>query len=248
MGCRLRCKPVSVVVEAITDMPHTYFVFMDSSLNLSPGYAKRLFKAIAPLDKKFACFFNADVANDPELLQLASEAGCIACAIGLETISQANINALDKQSNTVADYGRLVERLHDHGIAVMSSLAFGFDNDTRDVFETTLEKLKAWGVDSTGANILTPLPGTSLFRQLKQQNRILTEDWSRYDLYHVVFQPKHMSPRELYQGTQRFASQFYSVSHMLSSIFSALQLGYYPFLAILEHHLTSRLIYQATFR
>jgi len=248
MGRHLRLKSVEAVVDAIAAMPHTYFVFMDSSLNLSPGYTKKLFRAIAPLNKKFACFFNADVADDDELLKLAGQAGCIACAVGLETISQATINALDKQSNTVAAYGRLVERLHDHGIAVMSSLAFGFDNDTPDVFDTTLEKLNEWDVDSTGANILTPLPGTSLFSRLRQQGRILTTDWSRYDLYHVVFQPRHMSPGELYRGTQRFAERFYSLSSMLTKIFSALRLGYYPFLAILEHHLTSRLIYRATFR
>ncbi|MDD3493676.1 MAG: cobalamin-dependent protein [Candidatus Thermoplasmatota archaeon] len=247
MGQRLRLKPIPQVVEAVKSMPQQYFVFMDSSLSLAPGYAKKLFRELGECNKKFACFFNADVARDTELLDMASKAGCIACAIGLETVSQTAIDFLEKQSNIVSDYGTLVKRLHDYGIAVMSSLAFGFDQDTSDIFAITLEKLNEWDVDSTGANILTPLPGTALFTRLRQEERILTYDWDEYDLYHVVFEPMKMTADELYHGTRWFARQFFSTPSSIAKVFSTLRLGFDSFLAILEHHVTSRLIYRHTF-
>jgi len=208
----LRLKPIERVIAAIENLPHNYFIFMDSSLNLNSAYSKKLFREMKELDKKFACFFNANVVDDEELVKLASDAGCIACAIGFESISQSNIDHLHKKTNDVSRYGELIKKLHEYGIAVMSSLAFGFDGDTPDVFGTTLERLSEWDVDSTGANILTPLPGTPLFSRLTREQRILTIDWSKYDLYHVVFQPKNMTPDELYGGTKQFVKGFYRAS------------------------------------
>ncbi len=247
MGSRLRLKPVERVIKAIEKLPHNYFIFMDSSLSLNPSYSKKLFREMKELDKKFACFFNANVVDDEEIIKLSSDAGCIACAIGFESISQSNIDSLHKKTNDVNKYGDLVKKLHEYGIAVMSSLAFGFDGDMPDVFGTTLEKLNEWNVDSTGANILTPLPGTPLFSRLSREHRILTIDWSKYDLYHAVFQPRNMTPDELYEGTRQFVKRFYRASGIAGRLISVLRLGWYPFLSMLEHNVTSRLIYNSVF-
>ena len=49
-------------------------------------------------------------------------------------------------------------------------------------------------------HILTPYPGTPLFRQLEAEGRLLHRDWDKYDTAHVVFRPKHMTPEELLLG------------------------------------------------
>ena len=248
IGSRLRLKPMEKVIGAIENLPHDYFIFMDSSLNLNPAYSKKLFREMKGLDKKFACFFNANIAEDEELVKLASDAGCIACAIGFESISCSNIDHLSKKTNDVSKYGDVVKKLHEYGIAVMSSLVFGLDGDMPDVFDTTLEKLSEWDVDSAGANILTPLPGTSLFSRLEREKRIFTIDWSKYDLYHVVFRPRNMTPEELYRGTKLFIKRFYRASGIAGRLISSLRLGWYPFLSMLEHNVTSRLIYNSVFK
>jgi len=48
-----------------------------------------------------------------------------------------------------------------------------------------------------------PFPATALFRRLKAEHRILTEDWSLYDGQHVVFEPRNMTPDELLHNTGR---------------------------------------------
>jgi len=248
MGSRLRLKPVNRVVESIEKLPHDYFIFMDSSLSLNSSYSKKLFREMKGLGKKFACFFNANVVDDEELVKLASDAGCIACAIGFESISQSNINSLCKKTNDTDRYGNVIKKLHEYGIAVMSSMAFGFDEDTPDIFDATLDKLEEWNIDSAGANILTPLPGTPLFSRLMRERRIFTVDWSKYDLYHVVFQPENMSAEELYRGTRRFTKKFYSIPGISRRIISTLRMGWYPFLSMVEHNTTSRLIYSSIFK
>ena len=80
------------------------------------------------------------------------------------------------------------------------SFVVGFDDDRRDCFTTLAQWIEANRLECATFHILTPYPGTPLFRRMESERRLLHRDWSRYDTAHVVFQPKHMSPGELAQG------------------------------------------------
>ena len=98
------------------------------------------------------------------------------------------------------DYARRVALLHRYGIQVNGSFVLGFDHDGPDVFERTVEWIEENRLECATFHILTPYPGTPLFRQIEAQGRILHRDWDKYDTAHVVFQPKHMSCEELDRG------------------------------------------------
>ena len=80
---------------------------------------------------------------------------------------------------------------------------FGFDSDTRETFDRTVDFVMESRMDLPRYAIAVPFPATGLFRRLKAENRILTEDWSLYDGQHVVFEPRNMSPDELLHHTER---------------------------------------------
>jgi radical SAM superfamily enzyme YgiQ (UPF0313 family) len=67
-------------------------------------------------------------------------------------------------------------------------------------------------------NILTPLPGTKLFKRLDEEGRILHKDWSKYDTQHVVFSPAGMSPEELLQGYRKVLRAVYSFDSILTKL------------------------------
>ena len=48
--------------------------------------------------------------------------------------------------------------------------------------------------------ILTPYPGTALYRQLEREGRIFDRNWDNYDCHHVVYEPKNMSADQLIEG------------------------------------------------
>ncbi|MFI5460088.1 MAG: B12-binding domain-containing radical SAM protein [Isosphaerales bacterium] len=75
-----------------------------------------------------------------------------------------------------------------------------FDHDRADVFARTVAWIEENRLECATFHILTPYPGTPLFRQMEAENRLLHKDWSRYDTAHVVFQPKHMTADELAEG------------------------------------------------
>jgi radical SAM superfamily enzyme YgiQ (UPF0313 family) len=93
-----------------------------------------------------------------------------------------------------------VALLHELGIQVNGSFVLGFDQDRRDVFARTAEWVESNRLECATFHILTPYPGTPLFRQMESEERLLHRDWSLYDTAHVVFRPKHMSAEELAGG------------------------------------------------
>jgi radical SAM superfamily enzyme YgiQ (UPF0313 family) len=106
----------------------------------------------------------------------------------------------------------VIDRIHRYGIAVQAGIVFGFDQDRETIFEETLDFLEAVGVQNATFNILTPYPGTQLYRRLEVEGRILTRDWSRYNgREEVVFQPRHMSTATLLEGYQYANRRFYSM-------------------------------------
>jgi hypothetical protein len=49
-------------------------------------------------------------------------------------------------------------------------------------------------------HIMTPYPGTPLYKEMERAGRLLHRKWELYDTAHAVFQPRHMSPQELEEG------------------------------------------------
>jgi len=86
----------------------------------------------------------------------------------------------------------------------------GMDTDTPDSVRSTVSWATHAGVSSAQFLILTPFPGTRVYRELEQQGRILFNDWSLYDGHHVTFQPAHMSPAELQTLQLEAHDSFYS--------------------------------------
>jgi len=131
-----------------------------------------------------------------------------------------------KGFNRVDEYFKIIDRVHSHGIAVQAGIVFGFDHDTPQIFEETLDFLESAGVQNATFNILTPFPGTPLFRKMEVEGRILTRDWRKYNSREdVVYRPKQMSAAELLEGFRYANDRFYSLSSMAKRLTrSAVQL------------------------
>jgi len=215
-------RPVKNVVEEIRQMPNKLFVIHDPSITVNPRYSQELFKELIreKIMKGWVANGNANVLAriDEEFLNLARKSGCVEWFVGFESVSQESLNGIKKTSNKVKDFKNMVKRVHDHGMTVQGGIIFGFDEDTPDVFDTTLETINDWELDLLEVNILTPYPGTPIFDRFEREGRILTKDWSRYNQVDVVFKPKLMTEKELHEGARKVAREFYSKSSVMKRI------------------------------
>lgn len=243
-GKQVRIRPVKQVIEEIRSIPQKILYFCDPSMTLHPEYSKQLFREMIGLKKKFYCNGNSSILNhDEELLQLASEAGCIEWAIGFESVSQESLNSIRKKTNKVLEFASTVKKIHDHNMNVMGNFMFGLEADHPDIFKKTLDFIFKWELDLASFNIFTPFPGTPLFERLEREGRILTKDWSKYDICHVVFKPKHMTPDELLHGTKGAYEEFFSMHNTAHRSLRCLKSGVYTFLTTgLENLFRARIV------
>lgn len=235
-----RYRPIENVIREIHELSTINFIFCDNSLTNNPNYTKSLFLKMKNLGKKFIAMGNINIlSRDQELLQLAKEAGCIGWYIGFESIKQESIDEIGKTTNKVEDYLDAVEKIHDNNMIIIGAFVFGFDTDTKSVFENTYNFVNDAEIDVPDPLILTPFPGTPLYNRLKKENRILTENWSLYDLEHVVFEPKNMSPEELSYNAINLYKKFFSNKNILKRVFRGTRLGYYPFINVINQNYVS---------
>jgi radical SAM superfamily enzyme YgiQ (UPF0313 family) len=218
---RFYTRPVAEVVADIRQMGAQRLIFLDLNLIANRAYACELFHALIPLNISWGGLSTTHIARDDELLDLAARSGCRGLLLGFESLAPLSLRETHKLFNTRQDYAEVVRRLHERGIAVQGCFAFGFDNDTTETFAATAEFAIDTGIDLPRYAILTPFPNTALYHRLKQEQRILTEDWSLYDGQHVVFQPRQMSPAELYRGTEWAWKQTYRWSSIARRLLRA---------------------------
>ena len=209
----VRKRPIAEVAAEYASFQGKIIIFWEDNLAGDREYAKRLFRAIQPYRKWWSSQASIHAGRDEEFLEAAAESGCKQLFLGLESISQQSMTEVNKGFNRVDEYYRLIERIHSHGIAVQAGIVFGFDHDTPEIFEKTVDFLEEAGVQNGTFNILTPYPGTPLFQKLDDEGRILTRDWRKYNSRSdVVYQPRRMSPAELLQGFRYANERFYSLA------------------------------------
>lgn len=203
-------KPVAEVIADIRQHGARKLIFIDLNLIAHRGYALELFKALIPLKVQWYGLATVLLADDPELLELCGRSGCRGLLMGLESISKANLRQNHKGFNSPENYGRVVERLHAHGIALQGCFVFGLDEDEPDVFLKTAEFAVAARIDLPRFAVVTPFPNTPLYNRLVAEDRILTRNWELYDAQHVVFRPAKMSVRQLQDGVEAAWKHAYS--------------------------------------
>ena len=169
------------------------------------------------------------------------DAGCIEWTVGFESFSQQTLDGVHKKTNKIEEFSLVVKNIHKYKMAILGNFIFGFEQDTPEVFRITQENILDLGLDSARFAILTPYPGTPLYKKLEDEGRILTKDWSKYNRKNVVFKPKNMTAEELQNGFLEISSNFNTLSNLISRDFNSLKLGFYPFLATIGRNLESYL-------
>lgn len=213
-GLKPFLKPIEEVVADIKQHWARKIIFIDLNLIADKEYAAKLFEALIPLKVQWFGLSTTLLGRDEPLLKLAARSGCTGLLMGFESITPENLKQSKKGFNSPTQYHDLVALLHKYGITLMACFTFGMDNDTPDVFMKTAKFAIDTGIDLPRYAIVTPFPNTGLYKRLEAEGRILTKNWELYDAQHVVFQPKLMTPSELYEGHEKAWKYTYSYSAM----------------------------------
>lgn len=213
-----RTRPIKNVINELKSLPLKHIYIHDANLTVDLDYCTKLFKTMIKekINKKW--FANGNIyvlGSNEKFLSLAKKSGCVGWTIGFESILQKSLDSVNKTDNIVEQYANWIKTIKKYGMGINGLFMFGFDTDTPEIFDKTIEVLNQLDIDTAEFNILTPLPGTPLYKKMEKEGRILTKDWAKYSQTEVVFQPKNMTPKELYEGTKKVVREFYSSKKIL---------------------------------
>jgi radical SAM superfamily enzyme YgiQ (UPF0313 family) len=243
-GTSMRFRPVPEVLSELGSLGKL-IMFADDNVMIHRKYSQELFVRLADLDKHWIGQCSLAAVKRLENVELMAKSGCKALFIGFESIDEATVRHTGKRQNRPAEYREVMQMLHEHGISTWGSFVFGFDTDDPEVFDRTVEFGIEMQLTMALYAILTPYPGTKLYRRLHAEGRLTNERWwlSRdHDLGSPYFVPSRMSRERLHEGWVRAWQRFYSPAAMwrrwtVQRRSSWIQtLGYWP-LNFMQHQL-----------
>jgi radical SAM superfamily enzyme YgiQ (UPF0313 family) len=212
-----------VVDDALAEierLPGKHLYFLDDHLLGNAKFAGELFEGMKGMNRVFQGAATVDSVLRGNLIEKAAAAGLRSLFVGFETFSAANLKQSNKKQNLEQDYIKAVNRLHSLGIMINGSFVFGLDEDNKDVFKRTVD----WGVKNSITtstyHVLTPYPGTRLFKDMESQGRILTSNWDLYDTRNVVYKTTNMTAAELKEGYDWAYKEFYNWTNIFKSSFN----------------------------
>ena len=220
-GSKYRYKPIEKAIEEIKFIKKlwpkdTFVMISDDDITANRGRAKSLFRSIIPLGIKWMGQGSLAMAKDDELLDLMAKSGGTRIIIGFESISPLALEQMHKNpANKAQQYAENIKTIQSHGVAVIGSFVVGFDNDDDSVFERTADFIIKNHVAIPQFLILTPFPGTSLYKRLSEEGRILHRDWTKYTTSTVCFKPKKMSEETLQNGYYNSLQKIFSYEGIL---------------------------------
>ncbi len=228
-GCPFACKFCSVIqmfgrkyrhktldriieeIKAAASYKPRHVFFIDDNFAANKKRTKELLRAIIAnkIKVQWSAQVRTDIAKDIELVELMAEAGCFAVYIGFESINPKTL-ALYNKGQGIEDIDNAIKLLKKHSINIHGMFVLGSDTDDLQTIRNTGKYAKRLDIDSIQFMMLTPLPGTPVFEELKDQGRLLHTDWSKYDAHHAVFEPTLMTSFELHIETLKAMGNFYS--------------------------------------
>ena len=215
---RYRIKPVEQVIteiDAILEIWRDPFIeFADDNTFVHKKWSKEFLRELRKRDVRWFTETDVSAADDIELIDLMAESGCQQVLVGFESPSKTSLDGIDRgnwKSKRRDSYERFIDEMQNRGVTVNGCFILGLDSDTPEVFEEVANFVKRTGLLESQVTVLTPFPGTRLYDRLKEEGRLLqNEYWDRCTLFDVNFVPRHMSVDELEAGMRWLFTQLYS--------------------------------------
>ncbi len=220
-GRAYRFKSVDRVMEEIREAASrkAHVFFIDDNFAANRERSKTLLRRMIAegITMEWSAQVRTDIAKDEELLSLMARAGCFMVFVGFESINPRTLSLYNKHQN-LDDITECIRKLRKASIHIHGMFVFGGDTDDIETIRSTKKFARRLGIDSIQFMMLTPLPGTPVFRELMEQGRLIHTDWARYDAHHAVFEPKYMTAFELQTETFKAMAGFYSCGAILKNL------------------------------
>jgi len=185
------------IVEELEGIDEKYVFFADDESLLDVARMTELAKLIKErgITKRYFLYGRSDtISRNPELLKVWKDIGLERVFVGLEFFRDEDLKYISKKS-TVEDNNKAVRILQELGIDIYASLIVR-PEFTKNDFAELRSYVRRLKLDFAGFAVLTPLPGTDLYKEVEPS--LITRNYDFFDFIHTVL-PTELSLKEFYK-------------------------------------------------
>jgi len=211
-GCPYRCSFCSVwefykgrtaqmsarrVLDEVEAAQTDHITFVDDNFLMNYRRENEIADLIKArgLKKRFSMECRTDsIVRHPELVEKWVDIGLYAVLLGLEGDNDDALKNVNK-SNSANTNNQALKILRDNGVIIWGAFIVDPDWEVED-FARLRQYVTAQQITHTQFTVLTPLPGTNLYRQ--KQSQLLTHDYACFDTMHAVV-PTRLDREQFYR-------------------------------------------------
>lgn len=174
-----------------------WFMFTDENLGVNKQRMWEILEILAECNIRFSSFISLKFLDDEKTVDLLVKAGCVMALVGFESINQETLKAYNKgRINLAADYERIIRQCRKKGLNIQCNFLCNPAIDTLEDMAATEKFVRENALMMPIYSIITPYPGTQLYKDYKAQGLIVDEDWDKYTAHNLVVRCDHYDPLE----------------------------------------------------
>lgn len=191
----LEAKRVFFKAGRYGDTP--WFMFTDENLGVNKQRTWEILEILAECDIRFSSFISINFLEDEKTVELLVKAGCLMALVGFESINQRTLAAYNKgRMNSAQKYAQIIARCRKAGLNIQGNFLANPAIDTFEDMAATERFVRENHLMMPIYSIITPYPGTQLYKEYKEQNLIVDEDWDKYTAHNLVVRCDSHDPLE----------------------------------------------------
>ncbi|MFX0009639.1 MAG: B12-binding domain-containing radical SAM protein [Candidatus Hermodarchaeota archaeon] len=211
-----RTKSISRVMREIYDVDwkNDFIFFCEDNFTINVKRTHKILDTIirAGVHNKmhFSCQSRVDTLyRNPDLIDKLYKANFRQVFLGIESVHQQSLDAMNKRNTTPAMVKQVVKSLRDRGISIFGGVIIGFPGETKRMVRQNIQNTIDLNLDCVQFTPITAFPGTDFYEEMKAQGRITTSNYKFYDLFHPMMRTPDLTSKEMYRLVAEGYAAFY---------------------------------------
>ena len=220
-----RTKSVKRIMQEIYDInwKNDFIFFCEDNFTINVKRTKKILNTIIdagiPNKMLFSCQSRIDTLHrNPWLMDLMHEAGMRQIFLGIESVHQQSLNAMNKRNTTPKMTREVINALQDRGISTFGGVIIGYPGETKKMVRQTIQFTKSLNISCVQFTPITAFPGTQFFDEMKAEGKVVTDNYRRYNLFHSMMRTDELSAMDMYKLVMEAYASYYLSGSWLKTV------------------------------
>ena len=215
-GSTYRTKSISRIMREIYDVDwkNDFIFFCEDNFTINVKRTNKILDTIirsgVNTKMRFSCQSRVDTLyNNPQLIDKLYRANFRQVFLGIESVHQQSLDAMNKRNTTPAMVKTVVKSLRDKGISIFGGVIIGFPGETKRMVRQNIQTTIDLDLDCVQFTPITAFPGTPFYDEMKEKGMITASNYKFYDLFHPMMKTEELTSKDFLQLVAEAYAAFY---------------------------------------